>query len=100
MRSLAIGILAVAASISADVTAQEGGWVKGSERWNSCYKETRLMYRTRNMSLSDFRAMIKTARRSHMRECMTRARPPAPVTVATPLGNHPETGLVSWAGPP
>jgi len=52
------------------------------------------------MSLSDYRATIKDARRGHMRICMTRANPPAPVRVAVPTDTHPESSLVSWAGSP
>jgi hypothetical protein len=58
------------------------------------------MYRTRNMSLADYRAEIKDARKSHMRICMTRATPPAAVVVAVPTDKNPESSLVSWAGSP
>ena len=103
MRILSLSIFAVAAVISVSATAQEGGWTstpEGKARWDACYKETRLIHRTRNRSTLDFRAMIKDARKSHMRVCMARATPPAPVRVAVPTNNNPESALVSWAGSP
>jgi hypothetical protein len=103
MRVVALSVFAVAVIVSGSLSAQERGRVstaEGKARWNACYKETRLIHRTRNLSLSDYRHMIKAARQTHMRECMARARPPAPVVVARPTSKHPETALVSWAGSP
>ncbi|QRM27908.1 hypothetical protein [Microvirga sp. VF16] len=103
MRHLTLGILAVAALTSGGVSAQEHRWAsapEGKARWNACYKETRLIYRTRNLSLDDYRHEIKEARKAHMQVCMTRANPPAPVNVATPLDQNPESALVSWASSP
>jgi hypothetical protein len=99
--TLAILILTVVALGS--VSAQERSWASapdGKARWNACYKETRLIYRTRSLSLSDYRSEIKESRKAHMQFCMTRANPPAPVIVATPLGQHPESALASWASSP
>jgi hypothetical protein len=64
---------------------------------DACYKETRLIHRTRNRSPLDYREIIKEARRDHMRICMTRAQPPAPVKVAVPTDRFPETALSGWA---
>jgi hypothetical protein len=103
MRILFLSIFAVTAVLSVNANAQEGSWAstpEGQARWNACYKETRLIHRTRNRSTLDFRAMVKDARKSHMRVCMARATPPAPVRVAVPMGNNPESALVSWAGTP
>jgi hypothetical protein len=103
MRILSLSIVAVTALFTVSAAAQESGWAstpEGKARWNACYKETRLIHRTRNMSTLDFRAMIKDARKDHMRVCMARATPPAPVRVAVPTNNNPESALVSWAGSP
>lgn len=103
MRILSLCALAASLLLPGSALAQSGGWAstpQGKARWDACYKETRLIYRTRNMSLSDYRATIKDARRGHMRICMTRANPPAPVRVAVPTDTHPESSLVSWAGSP
>ena len=103
MRHLTLGILTVAVLSSGSVSAQEHRWAsapEGKARWNACYKETRLIYRTRNLSLDDYRNEIKDARKAHMQVCMTRANPPAPVNVATPLDKNPESSLVSWASSP
>jgi hypothetical protein len=103
MRILNLGLLAAAVLVSGSVSAQERGWAstpEGKARWNACYKETRLIYRTRNMSLADYRAEIKDARKGHMRICMTRVTPPAAIVVAVPTDKSPETALVSWAGSP
>ena len=103
MHHLTLGILVAAALTSGSVSAQERGWAsnpEGKARWNSCYKETRLIYRTRNLSLPDYRAEIKDARKEHMHTCMTRANPPAAVKMATPVDKNPESSLVSWASSP
>jgi hypothetical protein len=103
MRISTLSILAAAALISGDVLAQEQGWAsspEGKTRWNACYKETRQIHRTRNLSLPDYRQAIKDARRAHMQICMTRAAPPASIVVAVPTGQNPESALVSWASSP
>jgi hypothetical protein len=103
MRHITLGILALTVLTSGSASAQEQSWAsspEGKARWNACYRETRLIYRTRNLSLADYRAEIKDARKAHMQICMTRANPPAPVNVATPLDRNPESSLVSWAGSP
>jgi hypothetical protein len=85
---------------STGALAQPGKWAstpEGKARWDACYKETRLIHRTRNMSTLEFKQTIKGARREHMQVCMTRAQPPAPVRVAVPTDKHPETALSGWA---
>ena len=103
MRILSLSVFAATALLSFNASAQPGGWAStpdGKARWDSCYKETRLIHRTRNRSTTDFRVMIKEARKSHMRICMARATPPASVKVAVPTDKNPESALVSWAGSP
>ena len=100
MRFSTLYVFAAATLLSVNAYAQEGGWAstpEGKARWDACYKETRLIHRTRNRSSQDYREIIKVARQEHMRECMTRARPPAPVQVAVPTDKHPETALSGWA---
>ena|SRR5690349_6978442 len=100
MRISSFLVFAAAALVSVSASAQQGGWTstpEGKARWDACYKETRLIYRTRNMSSLDYRQIIKDARQGHMRDCMTRAMPPAPVQVAVPTDRFPETALSGWA---
>ena len=103
MRILSFCVFAIAVITAANASAQERGWAstpEGKARWDACYKETRLILRTRNMSTNEYRQIIKDARRSHMRSCMVRAAPPAAVKVAVPTDKHPASALVSWAGSP
>jgi hypothetical protein len=82
-------MLAFSALASGSVSAQEfrlASAPDGEARWRACDKETGLIYRTRNLSLADYRAAIKDPRKAPMRICMTRANPSAPVNVATLLG--------------
>jgi hypothetical protein len=100
MRFSILCVFTAVTLISMNASAQEGGWAstpEGKARWDACYKETRLIHRTRNRSSQDYREIIKVARQEHMRDCMTRARPPAPVRVAVPTDKHPETALSGWA---
>lgn len=100
MRISTLCVFAAAAFFSMETLAQPGDWAStpdGKARWDACYKETRLIHRTRNMSTLDFKQTIKGARREHMQECMTRASPPAPVRVAVPTDKYPETALSGWA---
>jgi hypothetical protein len=99
MRLLSLTVLTLAALASADVSAEPGQWAstpEGKARWDACYRETRLNYKTYSLSLADY----KTARRSHMRVCMARANPPAPAWLGVPTDRNPETALVSWARNP
>jgi len=103
MRILTLFVFAAVAFASGDAAAQERGWAstpEGKARWDACYKETRLIHRTRNLSTNDFRRIVKDARQTHMRVCMTRATPPAAVKIAVPTDQNPESALVSWAGSP
>jgi hypothetical protein len=103
MRLLSLTVFTFTALVSLDVSAEPGKWAstpEGKARWDACYRETRLNYKTYSLSLADYRQAIKAGRRSHMRECMTRATPPAPVQLAVPTDRHPETALVSWARNP
>ena len=100
MRFSSLCVFTVATLISANAFAQPGNWAstpEGKARWDACYKETRLIHRTRNLTSLDYREIIKEARRDHMRVCMTRARPPAPIQVAVPTDRFPETALSGWA---
>ena len=100
MRFSTLCVFVAATLISTNAYAQEGGWAstpEGKARWDACYKETRLIHRTRNKSSQDYRQIIKVARRDHMRDCMTRTAPPAPVQVAVPTDRYPETALSGWA---
>ncbi|PVE24308.1 hypothetical protein DC522_11610 [Microvirga sp. KLBC 81] len=69
-------------------------------RWNACYKETRLMYRTRNMSEQQYRVIIKDARRVHMRDCMARAIPPRPIAVPGAHEKKLPSTIAGWAANP
>ena len=103
MRLLSLTAFTLATLISVGVSAEPGNWAstpEGKAQWDACYRETRLLHKTYSLSLPDYRQTIKSARRSHMRECMTRANPPAPVQLAVPTDRHPETALVSWARNP
>jgi len=100
MRFLNFSVFAAATLICANAYAQPGSWAstpEGKARWDACYKETRLIHRTRNLSSLDYRQIIKVARKEYMRDCMTRAQPPAPVQVAVPTDKQPETALAGWA---
>ena len=103
MRLLSLAVFTVTALVSLGASSEPGNWAstpQGKARWDACYRETRLNYKTYNFSLADYRQSIKAARRSHMRECMTRATPPAPVQLAVPTDRNPETALSSWARNP
>ena len=100
MRISFVCFFTAAAVVSTGALAQPGGWAstpEGKARWDACYKETRLIHRTRNMSTLEFKETVKDARREHMQVCMTRAQPPAPVRVAVPTDRNPETALAGWA---
>jgi hypothetical protein len=103
MRLLSLTVFTFTALVSLDVSAEPGNWAstpEGKARWDACYRETRLNYKTYSLSLADYRQAIKAARQSHMRLCMTRASPPAPVQLAVPTNRNPETAIVSWARNP
>jgi hypothetical protein len=75
MRVPAVTVFVLAAAYSANLSAQDRGlsvFPGRDAKWQACYEESRLMHRTRNLSLDAFRQDIKAARRSHMEECMTK----------------------------
>lgn len=103
MRLLSLTVFTFTALVSLDASSEPGKWAstpEGKARWDACYRETRLNYKTYSLSLADYRQSIKAARQAHMRICMTRANPPAPVQIAVPTDRNPETALVSWARNP
>ena len=103
MRVLGLTVMTAAMMFSAGALAEPGNWAstpEGKARWDACYRETRLNYKTYNLSLADYRQNIKAARKAHMYSCMKRPTPPAPVQVAVPTDKNPETDLVSWARNP
>ncbi|WP_457089527.1 hypothetical protein [Microvirga sp. P5_D2] len=109
MRALILPTFIVSVLMPAGTFAQEWAALPAPQtrmmqdrdvRWNACYKETRLMYRTRNHSLNNYRAIIKDARYDHMRECM--ARPQLPRPIARPdadVKQIPST-IAGWAANP
>lgn len=100
MRFSSFFLFAAATLVSANAFAEPGNWAstpEGKARWDACYKETRLIHRTRNRSSQDYREIIKVARQDHMRDCMMRVQPPTPVRVAVPTDKNPETALSGWA---
>ncbi|WP_445502083.1 hypothetical protein [Microvirga sp. G4-2] len=105
MRVTTLFILGFAGLASGDVSAQD--WTSLSvvepdrdARWNACYKETRLIYRTRNMSEQQYRVIIKDARRVHMRDCMVRAVPPRPLTTPDADKKKLPSSIAGWAANP
>ena len=84
MRILTLALLTLSSLLPAGALAQDWIGLMATEqdaRWNACYRETRLIHRTRNMSDLQFRNMIKEARRIHMQDCMARAMPPRPTAI-------------------
>jgi hypothetical protein len=77
MRGMAISVFVTAILFSPGLSAQDRGlsvFPGRDAKWQACYEESRLMHRTRNLSLDDYREDIKDARRSHMRACMTKVQ--------------------------
>lgn len=109
MRALIVPALLISVLLPAGAMAQEWAAFPGPQRrmmqdrdvrWNACYKETRLMYRTRNMSLNNYRSIIKDARHEHMRECMARPQLPRPVAVPNVQEKQIPSNLAGWAANP
>jgi len=108
MRVVSFIILGLAGLFSGGASAQD--WVSLSvgapqvsdyqARWNACYKETRLIYRTRNMSELPYRTIIKEARRGQMRDCMARTTPPRPIGVPDADEKKLPSSLAGWAANP
>lgn len=75
MRGMAVSVFVIAILVSHGALAQDRGLSAFPDRnakWQACYEQSRLLNRTRNLSLDDYRQEIKDARRSHMQTCMTR----------------------------
>jgi hypothetical protein len=109
MRALILPAFIVSVLMPAGSFAQEWAALPGQQarmmqdrdvRWNACYKETRLMYRTRNHSSNDYRAIIKDSRHDHMRECMARAQPPRPLARPDVDEKQIPSNLAGWAANP
>ncbi|HZH10846.1 MAG TPA: hypothetical protein VEZ24_10820 [Microvirga sp.] len=69
-------------------------------RWNACYKETRLIHRTRNMSELQYRDIVKVARRAHMQNCMARSNPPRPTAIPNITEKKLPAQIAGWAANP
>lgn len=69
-------------------------------RWDACYKETRLIHRTRNMSQEPYRGMIKAARKLHMQTCMARATSPRPIVSAEASERRTLSTIAGWSANP
>jgi hypothetical protein len=109
MRALILPAFMVSVLMPAGVFAQEWAAFPGPQgqmmqdynvRWNACYKETRLIYRTRNMSSNSYRSTIKDARHVHMRDCMARAQPPRPIARPDADVKQIPSTLAGWAANP
>jgi hypothetical protein len=103
MRVVTLVFLAFGTLISSEAAATDWGTLMATEpqaRWNACYKETRLLLRTRNMSEQQYRVVIKAARRAHMQDCMARAEPPRPTAIPEIDEKHPKGAIAGWARNP
>jgi hypothetical protein len=109
MRALILPAFIASILMPAGAFAQEWAALPGSQgrmmqdrdvRWNACYKETRLMYRTRNHSLYNYRTAIKGARNDHMRECMARQQLPRPIARPDAEEKQIPSNLAGWAANP
>jgi hypothetical protein len=103
MRVVVFMVLSLAALVSREASAQD--WkslskVEREARWNDCYMETRLIYRTRNHSEQQYRVMIKDARRTRMSECLARPRPPRPITSPDIAEREVKSSIAGWASNP
>jgi hypothetical protein len=103
MRVLIFIVLGMAGLVAGEASAQD--WktlsaVDQEARWNACYKETRLIYRTRNMSGQSYRVMIKDARRAHMQECMARPAPPRPIALPKVDEKKTPSTIAGWSANP
>jgi len=103
MRITVIAVSSLCCLLSAGAYAQDWSSLMTTDhqaRWNACYKETRLIHRTRNMSDQYYRGMIKEARRTHMRDCMTRAVPPRPTATPQIVPRPVPAEIAGWAANP
>ena len=103
MRVLAFFVLSLAALVSREASAQDWKSLSKAEqevRWNDCYMETRLIYRTRNHSEQQYRVKIKDARREHMSQCMARIAPPRSITSPDIADRGVKSSIAGWASNP
>lgn len=103
MRVLVFIVLGLAAIVSKEASAQDWRSLSKAEqevRWNDCYMETRLIYRTRNHSQQQYRVKIKDARREHMNQCMARVAPPRPITSPDIADREIKSSIAGWASNP
>jgi hypothetical protein len=103
MRIAALALLSLSSFLSAGASAQDWNGLMATDheaRWNACYKETRLMHRTRNMSEEQYRVIIKDARRVHMQDCMARSAPPRPTAIPNIAEKKRPAQIAGWAANP
>lgn len=103
MRVLSLSVLAVAVLVSGAASATDWNSLMATDpdaRWNACYKETRLLYRTKNMSEQQYRVAIKDARRDHMKNCMARAQPPRPFPIPAITQKKRPAQIAGWSANP
>jgi hypothetical protein len=103
MRAISFIAMSLAVLVSGAASAQNwksSSAVDSEDRWGACYKETRLIYRTRNMSEEQYRAMIKEARKVHMQTCMARATSPRPIVAAEVTGRRLPSIIAGWSANP
>jgi hypothetical protein len=105
MRVVVLSILGFVSLVSGGASAQD--WTSLSmvepdrdARWNACYKETRLIYRTRSMSEQQYRVLIKDARKVHMRDCMARVVPPRPIAAPDAHEKKLPSSIAGWSANP
>ena len=103
MRIITLAVLSLSSLLSAGASAQNWNSLMATDheaRWNACYKETRLIYRTRNMSEQQYRVIIKNARSTHMQDCMARAMPPRPTAIPNIVDKKRPAQIAGWAANP
>lgn len=103
MRVVKLLVVAMAALLSGEAAAVDWDTLMATDpqaRWNACYKETRLIFRTRNMSNEQYRVVIKAARKAHMQDCMARAAPPRPTAIPAISEKKPAAAIAGWASNP
>ncbi|WP_243369474.1 hypothetical protein [Microvirga solisilvae] len=103
MRVVTVALLSLSSLIATGAFAQDWSGLMASDheaRWNACYKETRLLHRTRNMSEDYYRILIKDARRVHMQECMARSVPPRPTAIPNIAEKKRPAQIAGWSANP
>jgi negative regulator of sigma E activity len=103
MRVVTLALLSLSSLLPAGAFAQDWNSLMATNheaRWNACYKETRLIHRTRNMSEEQYRVIIKDARRVHMQDCMARSMPPRPTAIPNIAEKKRPAQIAGWAANP